>query len=93
MGRRKSEEAGQPVSIRISPELQTQLEHAAKMLKLSVHDVMRKCMRVGLKHDERIGWDEETAVRNAAIAARCFLMRSTIAARCVRSASLRAGRR
>lgn len=67
MGRKKSDEAGTPISIRLSAELQAQLEYAAKQLHLSVHDVMRKTMRLGLKHYERIGWDEESAVLGASL--------------------------
>ena len=65
MGRRKSTELGTPVSIRISDELQSQLDTAAVRLGIPMHEVMRFACRVGIEHFKRIGYDVPSAVLNA----------------------------
>ena len=62
MGRGKSNEGGEPISIRISPELRAKIDEAAKGLQLSVHDTMRKSMKLGLAYYRSIGYDEESVL-------------------------------
>lgn len=57
MGRGKSNEGGEPLSIRISPELRQQITEAAGALGLSEHDVMRRAMRLGLRYLRSIGYE------------------------------------
>lgn len=57
MGRRTTEQ-GNPVSIRLKKSLLDDLAHAAEQLDLSLHDTMRKCLKIGLAELERINFDE-----------------------------------
>lgn len=57
VGRRKSNEGGEPLSIRISPELRAQITEAAKALNISEHDAMRQAMRLGLRYLRSISYD------------------------------------
>ncbi len=57
MGRRSTEQ-GDPISIRLKKSLVDDLKQAAKQLDLSLHDTIRKCLRIGLAELERIDFDE-----------------------------------
>lgn len=46
-----------PVSVRMSAELQKQLDFCADQTGMKVTDLMRLCMRIGMEHFKRINYD------------------------------------
>lgn len=64
MGRQKTT-AGQPVSIRISDRLMSDLDAAKEELELSLHDTMRQSMKVGLEMLKRCDYDLASTVVDA----------------------------
>lgn len=46
-----------PVSVRMSAELQKQLDFCADKTGMKVTDLMRLCMRIGMEHFKRINYD------------------------------------
>jgi hypothetical protein len=46
-----------PVTVRMSPELQAQLDECAHKTGMKTTDLMRLCMRIGMEHFRRIDYD------------------------------------
>lgn len=46
-----------PVSVRMSAELQKQLDFCDDQTGMKVTDLMRLCMRIGMEHFKRINYD------------------------------------
>lgn len=63
MGRRKNTTLPEaPVSIRMSQELQQQLDDCSLKLHMPVTHLMRLCMRIGMEHFKRIDYDEAKCI-------------------------------
>lgn len=55
-----------PVTLRMSPELQEQLDHCATKTGMKTTDLMRLCMRIGIEHFRRIEYDTAKCIVEAA---------------------------
>lgn len=66
MGRRPNTTLPEaPVSIRMSPELQSAIDSAALRAKMTSTDFMRLCMRIGVEHFKRIDYDTAKCIVEA----------------------------
>lgn len=66
MGRRPNTTLPEaPVSIRMSPELQSSIDTAAALAKMTSTDFMRLCMRIGIEHFKRIDYDTAKCIVEA----------------------------
>jgi hypothetical protein len=66
MGRRPNTTLPEaPVSIRMSPELQSSIDTAAALAKMTSTDFMRLCMRIGIEHFKRIDYNTAKCIVEA----------------------------
>ncbi len=70
MGRRKSTDGGEPISLRVSDKLMAKLTHATEQLGKPLSEVMRDAMELGLRDLQEIGYDTIGAIAAAAKASR-----------------------
>lgn len=54
-----------PVTLRMSPELQEQLDHCAAKTGMKTTDLMRLCMRIGMEHFRRIEYNTAKCIVEA----------------------------
>jgi hypothetical protein len=54
-----------PVTVRMSPELQAQLDECAHKTGMKTTDLMRLCMRIGMEHFRRIDYDTAKCIVEA----------------------------